>query len=119
MKSTLLSLDFFRPVRFLIAAFVCTILFFGSAFPAVAATSSPTQGEASLNQVQKETDKFSTKSPRERQPRSVQETAADAKGLNAVQGRADKEKMNTPEDSQDANSVEDMVKSGYQKVFGN
>ncbi|MGB3510762.1 MAG: low temperature-induced protein [Microcoleaceae cyanobacterium] len=94
-----------RLVRFLMATFVCTFLFLSSAFPVVAATSSPTKGEDALKEVQKESEEVLRSNPR-----SMEEVQSKAKGgLNAVQGGADMNKMYRPENAQDATSVEERV----------
>lgn len=111
MKS--LNLNNFRPVRFLIATFVCTLLFFTSAFPAMASVSRPSNGAVSLDEVQNRTDEVAKS-----QPRSLEELQADANGgLNAVQGKADYNKMNRPGNSQDATTVKEQVKEGLKNII--
>ncbi|MDY6784597.1 MAG: hypothetical protein SW833_18980 [Cyanobacteriota bacterium] len=104
----------FRPLRFLVIAFTCGILILGNALPAAAATSNPREGEASLDSIQAETDTTAKE-----MPSGLKETQKNAqKGLNAVQGAADKEKMESPE-SADSTSFEEQVKEGYKNLFGN
>lgn len=104
----------FRPFRVLIIAFTCAILFFANAFPAVAATSDPREGEVGLKSIQAETDTVAKEAPL-----GLKETQKKAEeGINEVQGAADKEKMKTPENA-DATSFEEQVKEGYKNLFGN
>lgn len=81
--------------KLVLAAFVCGILFISSAYPAQAVTSSTTEGEASLNKIQDETDKVADSNPR-----GIDEITKKAqKGTNAVQGGADQDKMVSPKDT--------------------
>lgn len=103
-----------RLVRFLMATFVCTFLFLSSAFPVVAATSSPTKGEDALKEVQKESEEVLRSAPR-----SMEEVQSKAKaGPNEVQGGADMNQMKTPENSQDTSSVEETVKGFFNNLNG-
>ncbi|MEA5503380.1 hypothetical protein VB735_09710 [Halotia wernerae UHCC 0503] len=107
-----------RPVRFLIVAFTCALLLLSSAVPAFAIDSyqsNPTEGPTQLLETQKKTDELAKSKP----PglKKVQEESN--KGLNEVQGDADIDKMNRPENSQSATSVEDEVKNFLGKVTGN
>jgi hypothetical protein len=87
-----------------LTVFICGILILSTAFPAYAVTSSRTEGEASLNRIQKKTDDVARTNPR-----SLEEiTKESQKGLNAVQGGADKDKMVRPEDT-DATSVKEKA----------
>ena len=118
MKNNGFGLSMLRPVRFLVVAFTCALLFFSSAFPAAAIsspTSSPQDATTQLLGTQEETDKVSTEPPlglKEVQKKSNE-------GLNEVQGAADIEKQSTPENSQGASSVEDEVSKFLKKVTGN
>lgn len=103
-----------RPVRALLAAFACAMLFFANAFPATAATSAPQQGEAKLEDVQAETEDTAKSAPPDL--KEVQKKSAE--GLNEVQGSAGKNEMVAPEDA-NASSFEDKVKEGYKNLFGN
>lgn len=97
---------------------LCTgiVLFLSSLTPALAANSSPNQAEASLNQIQREAKETAESD----EPRSLntmlRKTEGD--GLNAVQGSADKEKMKTPENSDNTETVREMVDKGLKNVFG-
>ncbi|WP_019503616.1 hypothetical protein [Pleurocapsa sp. PCC 7319] len=82
-------------LRLLLTAFVCGLLFISSAYPAQAATSRATEGEASLNRVQAKTDEVASSNPR-----GINEVTKEAqKGLNAVQGGADADKMISPDEA--------------------
>jgi len=118
MKNNGFGLSVLRPVRFLVVAFTCALLFFSSAFPAAAnssPTSSPEKGTTQLLGTQEETDKVSTEPPlglKEVQKKSNE-------GLNEVQGAADIEKQNTPANSQGATTVEDQIGNLLKKATGN
>ena len=91
-------------LRLVLTAFICGLLFISSAYPANAVTSKPTEGEANLNRIQAKTDDVAHANPR-----GIDEITKEAqKGLNAVQGDADKDKMIRSEDS-DATTVEDKA----------
>lgn len=82
-------------IRLLLTVLVCGMLFVVSADPAQAVTSKPTDGEVSLNRIQKKTDDVAKSSPR-----GIEEITKEAqKGLNAVQGDADADKMISPEEA--------------------
>ncbi len=110
-----------RPVRFLLAVCVSALLLFSNAFPASADPvnptsnqSSPQQGEANLQSIEKEAQKAVLKDPY-----SQKETQTKAnQGLNEIQGAADADQMNRPENSQDAISVEDKSKNFLEAITG-
>lgn len=106
-----------RPVRFLVVAFTCALLLLTNAIPASAISSpksDPTEATDQLNQIQRKTDEKATQPPL-----GLEETQKEAnKGLNEVQGDADLDKMNRPENSQGATTVEDEVKNLLEKVTG-
>ncbi|MBW4663737.1 MAG: low temperature-induced protein [Chroococcus sp. CMT-3BRIN-NPC107] len=110
-----------RPVRFLIAACVCALLLLSNAIPVSAdpvnptsSTSSPQQGEANLQSIEKEAQKAVLKDPY-----SQKETKDKAnQGLNEIQGAADIDQMSRPENSQDAISVEDKSKNFLEAITG-
>ena len=82
--------------RLALTAIVCGLLFISSAYPTQAATSKTTDGEVSLNRVQAKTDEVASSNPR-----GIEEVTKEAqKGLNAVQGGADRDKMISPEDAE-------------------
>lgn len=86
-----------QSVRLVLATFICGLLFFSSVYPAGAATSNPTEGEANLNRIQAETDKVGKG---DSYPRGIEEVTEKAQqGSNAVQGGADKDKMVKPKET--------------------
>ncbi len=110
-----------RPVRFLVAACICALLLLSNAFPAFAdpvnptsSKSSPQQGEANLQSIEKEAQKAVLKDPY-----SQDDTKSKAnQGLNEIQGAADVDQMNTPENSGGAISVEDKSKNFLEAITG-
>ncbi|KST69983.1 hypothetical protein [Mastigocoleus testarum] len=109
-----------RPLQFLVAVFTCLTLLFSSAYPAFAIgsyKSTPSEGETSLNQIQKETDKVA--SSKAGNPDLEESQAKTRKGLNSVQGSADKNKMKRPSNSQSATTVQDKVEGFLENVTGN
>lgn len=79
--------------------------------PVSAATSSPTDGEVSLDEVQAKTDDVASSNPR-----GIKEVTKEArKGLNGVQGAADADKMIMPEDT-DATTVKEKAENFFDKL---
>ena len=92
-------------VRIVLTAMVCGLLLISAANPAMAATKT-TDGEASLNRIQAKTDDVARSNPR-----GIEEVTKEAqKGLNAVQGGADADKMVTPDET-NATSVKEKAAS--------
>lgn len=92
-------------LRLVFTAFICGLMFISSVNPAWAATSSPNDGEASLNKIQDKTDSVAKTNPR-----GLEEITKEAqKGLNAVQGDADKEKMVDRADASGEKTVEEKA----------
>lgn len=110
--------SFSRRFKFLIASGVCALLFFVNALPAAAADSyksNPREGETQLNETIRKTEEVSRSNPR-----SIGEMQRDQQGeggLNAIQGKADAEKMSRPENSPEAKSVETKIKEGLRDVL--
>ena len=121
MRSIRFNLSFLRPVRFLVAVCVCTLLVFSHAFPAysdpvntTAPQSAPQQGEAQLRGIEREAQEAT-----QDKPYSREQTKAKANpGLNEIQGNANVENMNRPENSQGASSVEDKSKNFLDALTG-
>ena len=91
-------------IRLVLTVLVCGLLFISSAYPAQAATSKPSDGEVSLNEIQAKTEKVARSNPR-----GIDEIIEESQnGLNAVQGGADKDKMISPEDT-DATTVKEQA----------
>ena len=117
MKIIALVSSLLRPVRFLILAFTCTLLFVSNAFPAFAIDSyqsNPEKATTQLLETQRKTDEVGRSDP----PglNKVQEESN--KGLNEVQGDADIDKMKRPSNSTNSTSVEDEVEGFLEKVTG-
>lgn len=121
MRSIRFNLSFLRPVRFLVAVCVCTLLVFSHAFPAYSAPvntnapkSAPQEGEAQLRGIEREAQEAA-----QDKPYSQGQTKAKANpGLNEIQGSANVENMNRPENSESASSVEDKAKNLLDKLTG-
>lgn len=76
-------------------------------FPALANPSSPTKGEANLNDIQAKTDQLAKQDP----PSLKDIQARTGKGgINEVQGTADKDKMISPKDAKDNTTIEEQIK---------
>ena len=91
-------------IRLVLTAFICGLMFVSMAYPAQAVTSKTTDDEVSLNKIQAKTDDVARSNPR-----GIEEVTKEAqKGLNAVQGGADKDKMISPEDT-DATTVKEKA----------
>ena len=91
-------------VRLVLTVFVCGLLFISAINPAQAATSKTTDSEVSLDKIQSKTDSVASSNPR-----GINEVTKEAqKGLNAVQGSADKGKMVSPEEA-DATTVKEKA----------
>ena len=109
-----------RPVRFLVAVCVCALLVFSYAFPAYSDPVNPTanrkpaqQGEAQLRGIEREAQEAVINKPYSRQ-----ETQAKAnEGLNEIQGTADVQNMNRPENSEGI-SVEEKSKNFLEAIIG-
>lgn len=83
-----------RPLRFLIAASLCTFLFLSNALPAAAVGGSD-KGGTTLDQIVEKAEQVV-----KQEPRSMQEVQTEAnKNTNSVQGSANKEKMEKAENS--------------------
>ena len=91
--------------RLVSTIFICGLLCISSVYPAQAATSKTTDGEVSLSGIQAKTDNVAGSNPR-----GIKEITQEAqKGLNAVQGGADKGKMISPEDASDETTVKEQA----------
>jgi predicted PurR-regulated permease PerM len=105
-------------IRTILVAFTCAILIFSTAFPALAggktAPTNLTKGEAPLNDIiDKSQDIIQNGIP------SMEQVQKEAnKGINEVQGSADSDKMNRPDNSRKAVSIEERIKTGLEKAEG-
>ncbi|MGF1674688.1 MAG: hypothetical protein ACFCUV_13535 [Rivularia sp. (in: cyanobacteria)] len=117
MNFTRFKLTSVRPLRFVVAAFMCVMLLFSSALPAAAigtSKSSPNKGAEQLNDIQRKTEEL-TQNNAPSNKRVIEESN---KGLNEVQGAANAENMNNPSNSQGAVTVEDKVENFLEKITG-
>ena len=101
-----------QPIRFLAALGFCTFLFFSSAFTAFA-DSNPSQGVTPLKTIEQK-----SKEALRSEPRNLSEVQTEAKkGINAVQGAADSEKMKNPANAK-STSVEEQVSDVLSNITG-
>ncbi|MBE9126348.1 MULTISPECIES: low temperature-induced protein [unclassified Coleofasciculus] len=127
MKSMRNLSTLWRPVRFLVAVCVCALILFSYSLPAYSlpnpfssntstATSSPTDGEDNLTQIEKEAQDITARSETAtpKQQESIKKTNP---GINEVQGTADAEKMKRPENTT-STSVEEMVGKAVENMKG-
>jgi hypothetical protein len=99
-------------IRLVLTVMVCGLLFISSVYPAQATPSQSTKGEANLNRIQNKTDKVARSNPQ-----GLEEVTKEAqKGINEVQGAADKDKMISPKDASDATTVEEQAKGFLEKL---
>lgn len=105
-----------RSIRFVVIAFACAVLFVSNALPAAAIgapRSNPTKGEEQLDTIQEKSEEV-TKAP----PLSGGETQREAnKGINEVQGDANKDQMFRPENSR-GTTVTDRVEEALESITG-
>lgn len=111
-----MNLQNFRPLRFLVAIVACAVLFLAAAGPAFAmqgSQSRPSEGEAQLKGIYKESEE-ALRNP----PLSLDkiEKKANEGHVNDVQGAADIEKMKRSDNSQQASSVEEDIEQALEKV---
>jgi hypothetical protein len=99
-------------LRLFLTVAVCTLLFVVNVLP-VAAASNPKSGEASLNEVQKEADQTAKGNP----PGLKEVQTKASQGTNEVQGAANREKMISPDQAQNAETVEEQAKKGLKSLF--
>ena len=98
-------------IRAVLTVLVCGLLFVSMANPVQAATSKATDGEVSLNGIQAKTDDVATSNPR-----GIKEVTKEAqKGLNAVQGSADADKMVSPDEA-DATTVKEKAANFFDNL---
>lgn len=100
-------------VYFILSLVLCLSLVTSFAFPAAAGTASPvTKGEANLNKIQAKTDELA-----QQEPPSIKDIQDRTKGgINEVQGKADANKMISPEDAQGTTTLKDKIEHAFDKV---
>lgn len=117
MSSISLKLRQLRPVRALLALCVCALVFFVSVLPAYAVTSSTSEGEDKMLNLERESMEVVGKDPAGMKEQTEKTKSG---GLNVVQGDADKDKMITPEQAkaEGATSFEEQVKNVIDNITG-
>ena len=102
-----------RLVRWLVTAFICTLLLFCYTFPAFAAQSSPSKGEEQLTEIEEKAQETTME-----KPLSLQETERETNpGLNEIQGTADEAEMDNPENVKTP-GIEERIKGALEKIQG-
>jgi hypothetical protein len=99
MNFTILSKGFSLFITFVLA----TVLFLSNLAPAFA--DNYNKGETMLNKIQEKTDELTRSAP----PTLEQVQKETKKGINEVQGDADREKMISPNDAKDNRTVEEQI----------
>jgi len=103
---------FVNSMRFLMATFVCGLVFFSTLFPVVAADNYPsslTKGEDQLTEIQRRTDK-SAYDPAMTMEEIQKRQEPEKGGINEIQGAADMDKMKNPQTSRHITTPIDKVK---------
>ncbi len=117
MKVIALVLSILSPIRFVIVAFTCALIFLSSTFPALAISSYQSdsrEGTTQLLEIQRKTDEIAKSAP----PGLEKVQKESNKGLNEVQGDADIDKQKRPDNSQNATSTEQEVEKFLEKARG-
>lgn len=116
MNSNRLSALILRSIRFVVIAFTCAVLFVSNVQPASALgapRAGSDKGSVQLDTIQEKSEEI-TKSP----PLSGGETQREAnKGINEVQGDANKDQMFRPENSR-GTTVTDRVEEALENITG-
>ncbi len=95
--------------RAFVVVCVCLLLTISHVMPAFAASS---ESSDSLPRVRNNSEKVL-----KQEPRGHKEVQAQArKGINEVQGQADANRMNHPDNSQQATSIEEKVREGLSNI---
>lgn len=103
MQLSSLNFSINRFVRFVLGAYICTLMFLYTSVPALANTN--TKGEEQMPKIQIKSQKVV-----ESDPYSLEKTQYESnKGLNEVQGDADKDKMYNPNNTDGPASVEQQI----------
>jgi 3-dehydroquinate dehydratase len=111
-----INLQNLRPMRVVVAIVACVVLFLvatGPAFAMKGTQSQPSEGEAQLKGIYKESED-ALRNP----PLSLDriQSKANEGHVNDVQGAADIEKMKRPGNSQQATSVEEDIEKALDKA---
>ncbi|MEB3356581.1 MAG: hypothetical protein VKK04_07630 [Synechococcales bacterium] len=109
-------------LRLMVVAFACALMFVSSAASAIAGAnpdagyrSSPTKGEAQLHNLQDRSEDVLKEQP---YPGKRLQDQVGPRDLNVAQTDEDLDKMSTPENSQQAESVEEKVKNVFENLTG-
>lgn len=98
-------------LRAVLTVFVCGLLFISVANPAQAITSKTTEGEATLNKIQDKTDDVARSAPM-----GIEEVTKESqKGLNEVQGAADRDEMISPDEAK-SETVKDKAANFFDNL---
>ncbi len=106
-----------RTVQICVSLSLSMLLFLAGgekAFAIGSAKSNPQEGVTQMKDIEQK-----SRSVTNSQPMGLKQTQSTAaKGINEVQGRANLDKMNNPDNSQDATSIQDEVKDLLGKALG-
>lgn len=98
-------------IRLTLTVLLCGMLFLAFANPVQAENTRDPNSEVSLNKIQEKTDRVSRSNPQ-----GIEEVTREAqKGLNEVQGGADKDKMISPDEA-NGTTVEEQADSFFKKL---
>lgn len=107
-----------QSIRTVLVAFTCAILILSTALPALAGgqavPSKITKGETPLNNIIDKSEEILQNGI----PSMKQVEKRSNEGLNEVQGSADMNKMSRPDNSRQAVSIEERIKTGLEKAEG-
>lgn len=101
-----------RPIRVLVAFFACAFLMLSNVYPAMAIGSTqsrPTEGEANLTAIERNSQKVLQGGPKS--PEELNQQSPGAGGINEVQGTADINKMKNPANSRGTTFQEQVEKA--------
>lgn len=112
-----LKQSFKTSLRFVVTACLSVLLFVLTVNPAIAGIiNPPDMGEASLNAIQENTDRAASENPYASQERA--RTQDRKKGLNLVQGEADKEKMYNQGEDKNDKTITQQIENALEDITG-
>jgi hypothetical protein len=117
MNLQAVKVSFLKSLKTLTIAFVCSLVIFANAVPALAIgapKSSAVDNTAQLSDIERESQEAAQSgllSGEEVKDKANQ-------GINEIQGAADADKMKNPSNSQGAVTVSDEIKNALEKVTG-
>ncbi|ACK72846.1 low temperature-induced protein [Gloeothece citriformis PCC 7424] len=103
-----------KSLRVVITACLSLILFVSVVNSALAITSLPEEGEASLNAIQEKTDRAASQNPYALQER--ERTRERRNPLNLVQGDADKDKMYNQGQEKDDETITQQIENALENI---